>query len=249
MSNKLEVNRDRLFTNGYRKYLQSLSHGALVDFILTGSNLSFTPAQERSLLLDELNDEQARHARATAKINELVNENRQLRAQIESTQPVNTSDYAGGFEATAGHENGVPMFRVIDLETNAVLHEGVFSEEGDFAKELLSMIFGGVPACGCAQKRVYASVDEYMGDHPEAMSFTTMAVPGVSGLSAEQIAACEVLSEEFEPYTETLPFIGGVNMVLIALPDDATATAFTEAANSVGINPIKFASYVVNHTN
>ena len=248
MSNKLEINRDRLFTNGYRKYLQSLTHGALVDFILTGSNLSFTPAQERSLLLEELEDQQGRNARATAKINELVTENRQLRAKIESSQPVNT---AGGFSAMVGDENGVPTFRVrvIDLDTNTVLHEGSLGGSDDFAKDLISLIFGGVLGNTPVEaKRVYTSFAEYTTDFPNAVAVASIGAADTV-LSEGVINACDDLMDHFEPYVEAGALAHGVGIVQIACRDQATGDAFVDAAIAIGVNPVTFATYVLNHCN
>ncbi len=244
MSNKLEINRDRLFTDGYRKYLQSLTHGALVDFILRGSNLSFTPAQERSLLLEELADEQARHERATAKINELVTENRQLRAQIDASQPVNT---AGGFSATAGDENGVPTFRVIDLDTNTVLHEGSFDEDGDFTKDLINMIIGAFSGAPVEAKR-YTSIAEYTADFPNAVSVASIGAADTV-LSEKVINDCDSLMERFEPYVEAGSLAHGVGIVQIACRDAATGDEFVDVATNMGVKPVTFATYVLNHLN
>lgn len=248
MSNKLEINRDRLFTNGYRKYLQSLTHGALVDFILTGSNLSFTPAQERSLLLEELADEQARHERATKKINSLVHENRGLREQLDALQPVNTSgSFATGAETNTSDQ---ATFRIIDLETNNVLYEGGTSpaSEDDFAKDLISLIFGGFPTGVVENKRSYTSSAEYLADHPDAVSFITAGAIGVT-LTAGQIEVCEDLLEQFDPYTETGNGVGAISLVQIALPNDAVGEAFTAKARELDISPVTFATFIVNHCN
>ena len=43
MTTQISIARDRLLTKGYRRFLQSLSHGALVDFIMSESNLHYTP--------------------------------------------------------------------------------------------------------------------------------------------------------------------------------------------------------------
>lgn len=246
MSNKLEINRDRLFTNGYRKYLQSLTHGALVDFILTGSNLSFTPAQERSLLLEELMDEKSRHERATLKINSLVHENRGLREQLDALQPVDTS---GSFDIDAEPVELTAQFKIVDLETNTTLHDGDLSTDPQtLAHQIIAVIFGGVLGETVETKRVYTSAGEYLADHPNATSFTSIGVVGVP-LSAGQIDSCEDLLEQFDPYTE----VGGINgklaTVLVALPDDVTGDAFVKKAHELRINPVAFASFIINHYN
>ncbi len=248
MSNKLEINRDRLFTNGYRKYLQSLTHGALVDFILTGSNLSFTPAQERSLLLEELADEQARHERATKKINSLVHENRGLREQLDALQPVNTSgSFATGAETDTSDQ---ATFRIIDLETNNVLYEGdiTASSEDDFAKNLFSLIFDGLTTGDVETKRVYTSAAEYLEDYPDAATYITAGAVGTI-LTAGQIDACEELLHQFDPYTEVGSASGVISLVQIALPNGAVGEDFTSKARELGINPVTFATFLVNHCN
>ena len=248
MSNKLEINRDRLFTNGYRKYLQSLTHGALVDFILTGSNLSFTPAQERSLLLEELADEQARHERATKKINSLAHENRCLREQLDALQPVSTS---GSFATDAETDTSdQATFRIIDLETNNVLYEGgtfPASEDG-FAKNLFSLIFDGLTTGDVETKRVYTSAAEYLEDYPDAVTYITAGAVGTI-LTADQIDACEELLYQFYPYTEVGRASGAISLVQIALPNDEVGEAFTAKARELGINPVTFATFLVNHCN
>ena len=247
MSNKLEINRDRLFTNGYRKYLQSLSHGALVDFILTGGNLSFTPSQERSLLLEELEDQQARHERATKKINSLVHENRGLREQLDALQPVNASgSFATGAETAASDQ---ATFRVIDLDTNTVLHEGSLGGSDDFAKDLISLIFGGVLGNTPVEaKRVYTSFAEYTTDFPNAVAVTSIGAADTV-LSEGVINACDDLMDRFEPYVEAGALAHGVGIVLIACRDQATGDAFVDAAIAIGVNPVTFATYVLNHCN
>ena len=248
MSNKLEINRDRLFTNGYRKYLQSLTHGALVDFILTGSNLSFTPAQERSLLLEELEDQQGRNARATKKINTLVHENRGLREQLDALQPVNTSgSFATGAETDASNQ---ATLRIIDLETNNVLYEGdiTASSEDDFAKNLFSLIFDGLTTGDVETKRVYTSAAEYLEDYPDAVTYITAGAVGTI-LTADQIDACEELLDQFDPYTEVGSASGVISLVQITLPNDAAGEAFTAKARELGINPVTFATFLVNHCN
>lgn len=252
MSNKLEINRDRLFTNGYRKYLQSLTHGALVDFILTGGNLSFTPSQERSLLLDELADEKARHSRATDKINSLVRENRELRTQIEALEPVNTvgsfATGAGGVAMEAGTDvSNHPFFRVIDLDTNTVLHEGALDDNGDFFGELLSTIFNGIPGAPVEAKR-YTSIAEYTADFPDAVSVASIGAADTT-LPENVINACDSLMERFEPYVEAGSLAHGVGIVQIACRDAATGEAFVDAATAVDVKPVTFATYVLNHLN
>lgn len=255
MSNKLEINRDRLFTNGYRKYLQSLTHGALVDFILTGGNLSFTPSQERSLLLDELADEKARHSRATDKINSLVRENRELRTQIEALEPVNTvgsfATGAAGLAADVGTDSiGQPLFRVIDLETNNVLYEGdTFPvTEDDFAQTLISLIFGGLQTGAPVEAKRYTSIAEYTADYPDAVSVASIGAADTT-LSENVINACDSLMERFEPYVEAGSLAHGVGIVQIACRDAATGEAFVDAATAVDVKPVTFATYVLNHMN
>ena len=247
MSNKLEINRDRLFTDGYRKYLQSLTHGALVDFILRGSNLSFTPAQERSLLLEELADEQARHERATKKINSLVHENRGLREQLDALQPVDTS---GSFDSDAEPVELTARFKIVDLETNNVLYEGNIpaSSEDDFAKNLFSLIFDGLTTGDVETKRVYTSAAEYLEDYPDAVTYITAGAVGTI-LTACQIDACEELLHQFDPYTEVGSASGVISFVQIALPNDAVGEDFTSKARELGINPVTFATFLVNHCN
>lgn len=246
MSNKLEIDRDRIFTNGYRKYLQSLTHGALVDFILNGSNLSFTPAQERSLLLEELVDEKTRHDRATKKINTLVHENRGLREQIEALQPVDSS---GSFDINIKAEpvKRAAQFKIIDLDANTTLYEGDLSPDS-ISHQIIATVFGGVLGGTVETKRVYMSSVEYLEDHPNATSFTSIGAVGVP-LCAEQIEGCEDLLEQFDPYTEVGNINGKLATVLIALPDDAAGDAFTSKAHELGINPVAFASFIINHHN
>lgn len=244
MSNKLEINRDRLFTDGYRKYLQSLTHGALVDFILRGSNLSFTPAQERSLLLEELADEQARHERATKKINSLIHENRELREKIEAFQPVDTS---GSFDSDAEPVELTARFKIVDLETNTTLHDGDLSTDPQtLAHQIIAAIFGGVLGETVETKRVYTTAGEYLADHPNATSFTSIGAVGVP-LCAEQIDGCEDLLEQFEPYTEVGGTNGRLATVLVVFPDNVTGEAFAKKARELRINPVAFASFIINH--
>lgn len=221
MSNKLEIRRDAMMVKGYRKYLQSLSHGALVDFILSGGQLAFTPNKELDIALAELDDERSRHARATQKINELVHENRQLHEQLRELQPVNT---AGDFEQNADNDSVESM--------------------DDFMRGFLNFLDGIVSE---AEGPVYTNSAEYAKDHPECQFFSVvisndemrdeLIVPEVSDTIAELLV-------KYDSYSFVSAHVDGARLETF-FPSLTPALGFVREIQAKGITEKTYAAYVI----
>lgn len=249
MSNKLNINRDRLFTQGYRKYLQSLTHGALVDFVLRGGDLAFTPAQERELLLDQIADEQKRHDRATKKINELVHENRSLRQALEAKQPVDTAasefiksigDYHNLFE-------GLTSMTIVNADTNEVIFDlNSGKAPSDEALELIKAIIEGTPASNPIE-----TPEDYVEAYPESVNTSTLSCVTPNPLPDDILDACVRLESAFQPFSTVQQLAPGVGLmsVLIQFRDVTVANEFGAAAEAAGVSPMAYGQYVVNHAN
>ncbi len=55
--------------------------------------------------------------------------------------------------------------------------------------------------------------------------------------------------ERFEPYVEAGSLAHGVGIVQIACRDAATGDEFVDVATNMGVKPVTFATYVLNHLN
>lgn len=227
MTNKFNVDRQRLFRAGYNRYLRSLSHGALVDFILNGADLSFDNQQERDLLLAEVADQKGRHDRATAKINELVLVNRDLNEALGKTRPVDTSS---AFQALQRDER----VEVIDVSACNTIDD------------FMDALFG---RCTCADEEPITTIEEFVAIHPLAVALAvTSAVTGVP-LPDETIRLCAVLEEEFAPFIVVNPLFVGLLSVSVVFTDITALKAFKTRAAELGVTGIEFGFYVVNHSN
>lgn len=237
MSNKLSINRQRLFTQGYRKYLQSLSHGALVDFVLNGGDLAFSPAQERELLLDQVADEQGRHARATQKINELVHENRRLRERLNEQEPVSTE---GAFEDILadifGNEAQVKVFDGDTIQTVS----------GQDVLQFLASIFAGVNED--APKKIVTKED-YAEAHPGSVHASTVAFVLGEALPADIIELCNDLTTAYQPFSTVENVSPGnpMKLVTIQFQNVEIAANFARQADQLGVSVAIYGLYVVNH--
>lgn len=239
MSNKLSINRQRLFTQGYRKYLQSLSHGSLVDFVLNGGDLAFSPAQERELLLDQVADEQGRHARATQKINELVRENRRLTELLNQQAPVSTD---GSFEAL--------LSEVFGGDVNIKVLDGTdyIDVSYDDVLQMLASIFADTSDPVPTQMPI-VTFEDYEEAFPNAVFAKTMAIELGDSIPADVIAKCDSLKERYQPFATTNEVAPGspLRLVVIQFCDAGVANDFAAQAKSIGITPAIYGLYVVNH--
>lgn len=244
MSSKLEINRQRLFTQGFRKYLQSLTHGALVDFILRGGDLSFSPAQERQLLLEELADSQERHARATKKINELVHANRELREALAEGKPVNTQT-AFDIETTGATDETPFSFKIVDLDTNTVLFDGNLSDHDDGLHLLIDALLG-LPG-GQQEDRSYVSLDEFKAANPHGDVYSIPVFLTTKTARSDITNAIRNLLDDFEPYVfiENSP-LPSVKVVQIAFETEAASASFIQEARDLNVRPRDVAEYLVH---
>lgn len=221
MTTQISIARDRLLTKGYRRFLQSLSHGALVDFIMGESNLYYTPNQELKLFEDELADSRARHARATQRINELVCENRDLVSQLQELAPANT---ANQFETVSANPD-------------------------EFVKEFLQFLTGiGVAQDELDEPseeifETYSSIEEYCEEYPDA-HMVKIASLGDSSLHPNvPIRRIEALLHYYDALV-TVEENEGFDVVTLAVPTKAAADNISKDLIDEGVIPSVFADVI-----